>query len=184
MTLPQRSMRSRSRRKAMFGRRAGRAVALRAGVALIAVVTVACQAGAATPGPATAAPTTAAGPTATARTTPMAVQDVSLRLDWVPSWYHAPFYVALEKGYYRDAGLNVTILDGQGSNTTGQVVASGAETFGFMSLLSVPLLADKGAQLRAIGAFIQTAPEGVITLAENGINSPKDLEGKTWGYTP
>jgi NitT/TauT family transport system substrate-binding protein len=114
----------------------------------------------------------------------MAPTNVSLRLDWVPSWYHAPFYVALEKGYYRDAGLIITIQDGQGSNTTGQVVASGAETFGFMSLLSVPLLADKGAQLRAIGTFIQTAPEGVITLAENGINSPKDLEGKTWGYTP
>src|SRR5207247_3710634 len=59
-------------------------------------------------------------------------QDVTLRLDWIPSWDHAPFYHALERGFYRDAGLNVTIGQGKGSMLTAQVVASGSETFGFM----------------------------------------------------
>ena len=54
-------------------------------------------------------------------------QDVSLRLDWVPTWYHGVFYLALNRGYYSDAGLNMTIGQGRGSATTAQVVGSGAE---------------------------------------------------------
>ena len=41
-------------------------------------------------------------------------QDVTLRLDWVPTWYHSVFYLALNRGYYSDVGLNLTIGQGQG----------------------------------------------------------------------
>jgi NitT/TauT family transport system substrate-binding protein len=110
-------------------------------------------------------------------------QDVSLRLDWIPSWYQAPFYHALERGYYRDAGLNLTIGQGKGSMLTAQVIASGSETFGFMDLSSMIIAAGRGAPLKAVGGVIQRSPDSVITLTTSNIKSPKDLEGKRWGYT-
>src|SRR5215467_7593822 len=61
-------------------------------------------------------------------------QDVTLRLDWIPTWYHSVFYTALNRGYYSDVGLNVTIGQGKGSATTAQVVGSGSETFGLMDM--------------------------------------------------
>jgi NitT/TauT family transport system substrate-binding protein len=110
-------------------------------------------------------------------------QDVSLRLDWIPSWYQAPFYHALERGYYRDAGLNVSIGQGKGSMLTAQVIASGSETFGFMDLSTMIVAVARGAPLKAIGGVIQRSPDSVITLTTSNIKSPKDLEGKRWGYT-
>jgi NitT/TauT family transport system substrate-binding protein len=110
-------------------------------------------------------------------------QDVSLRLDWVATWYHAPFYLASDRGYYKDAGLNVDIGDGKGSSTTGELVSNGAETFGFMSIPTAMISVSKGANLEVIGGYIQRSPETVLALASSGISSPTDLDGKTWGYT-
>ena len=110
-------------------------------------------------------------------------QAASLRLDWIPSWYQAPFYHALERGYYKDAGLNLKIGQGKGSMLTAQVVAAGSETFGFMDLSTMMLAVGRGASLKAIGGVIQRSPDSVITLSTSGIKSPKDLEGKRWGYT-
>jgi NitT/TauT family transport system substrate-binding protein len=110
-------------------------------------------------------------------------QDVSLRLDWVATWYHAPFYLASDRGYYKDAGLNVAIGDGKGSSTTGELVSNGAETFGFMSIPTAMIAVSKGASLEVLGGYIQRSPETVLALGSSGISSPADLAGKTWGYT-
>src|SRR6059036_3483116 len=59
-----------------------------------------------------------------------ALEPATLRLDWLASGYHVPFFLALERGYYRDHGIDLQIFDGKGSTTTVQVVASGADTFG------------------------------------------------------
>jgi NitT/TauT family transport system substrate-binding protein len=110
-------------------------------------------------------------------------QDVTLRLDWVPTWYHSVFYIALNRGYYSDAGLNLSIGQGKGSAATAQVVGSGAETFGLMDMSTMMLAISNGAPLMAVGALIQRSPEAIISLAPTGIKAPKDVEGKRWGYT-
>ena len=110
-------------------------------------------------------------------------QDVTLRLDWIPTWYHSVFYTALNRGFYSDAGLNVTIGQGKGSATTAQVVGSGSETFGLMDMSTMMLAIGSGAPLKAIGGLIQRSPEGVIFVSSTNIKTPKDLEGKRWGYT-
>ena len=56
---------------------------------------------------------------------------VSLRLDWVPVGFHAPFFLALDRGYYKAEKLDVTIGDGKGSANTVQLIGSGADTFGW-----------------------------------------------------
>lgn len=63
-----------------------------------------------------------------------AQERVTLRLDFVPSGYHGPFYVALDKGYYREEGLEVRIGRGFGSTDTIKRVSTGADTFGFADL--------------------------------------------------
>jgi NitT/TauT family transport system substrate-binding protein len=110
-------------------------------------------------------------------------QDATLRLDWVPTWYQSVFYLALNRGYYSDAGLNLSIGQGKGSGATAQVVGSGSETFGLLDMSTMMLAAGSGAPLVAIGGLFQRSPEGVIALASSNIKTPKDLEGKRWGYT-
>jgi NitT/TauT family transport system substrate-binding protein len=110
-------------------------------------------------------------------------QDVTLRLDWIPTWYHSVFYTALNRGYYSDAGLNLSIGQGKGSTATAQVVGSGSETFGLMDMSTMMLAIGSGAPLVAVGGLIQRSPEAVISLSSTNIKSPKDLEGKRWGYT-
>src|SRR4029078_5268899 len=92
-------------------------------------------------------------------------QDVTLRLDWIPTWYHVPFYYALDRGFYREAGLNVSIGQGKGSTTTAQVVAAGSETFGLIDLSTMMLAMASGAPLKAIGGLIQRSPEAVVFIA-------------------
>src|SRR5690349_13750171 len=64
---------------------------------------------------------------------PAAAQDMvdaSLRLKWLTQAQFAGFYVALEKGYYKDEGINLTINPGGPNLLTENLVATGADTFG------------------------------------------------------
>lgn len=110
-----------------------------------------------------------------------ALEKVSVRLDWLAGAYHAPLFLALERGYYRDAGLDVSISNGQGSISTLQVVGSGNDTIGLASISALTLAASKGLPVVAIAGLIQRAPEAVLSLESAGISKPSDLEGKRWG---
>ncbi len=112
------------------------------------------------------------------------LQKVSVRLDWLPGADHAALYLAKARGYYEAAGLDVTIEPGKGSNSTIQLVGSGNETIGLASVATVALAIGKGVPVKAVAAIMQKAPEAVFGLASSNINSPKDLEGKTFGYAP
>ncbi len=52
-------------------------------------------------------------------------ETLKVRLEWLPYGMHAPFHLATEKGWYKDAGLEVTIDDGNGSGPAVQLVAAG-----------------------------------------------------------
>ena len=112
------------------------------------------------------------------------LEPATLRLDWLASGYHAPFFLALDRGFYRDQGIDLQIADGKGSTTTIQVVASGSETFGAANLSTMALGVARGMPLVAIAGLIQKSPDSVISLVGAGINSPKDMEGKRGGFVP
>src|SRR3954463_11752116 len=75
---------------------------------------------------------------------------VSFRLNWYPGGFHAPFYLGLERGYYREQGIDLTINPGRGSANTVQVVAAGTDTFGLADSASVMMLASKGADVKTV----------------------------------
>ncbi len=112
------------------------------------------------------------------------LRDVTMRLDWVFQGPNAGFMVAHQKGFYKEAGLNVDIGPGKGSGSTAQLVASKATQFGFADGFVVGNSVSKGLSIRTVAGIYRRNPTGVVVLADSDIKSPKDLEGKSIAITP
>jgi NitT/TauT family transport system substrate-binding protein len=108
---------------------------------------------------------------------------ISFRLNWYMGGAHAPFFLGKERGFYREAGIDLTINEGRGSANTAQVVAAGTDTFGLADSSSVMRLVSKNAPIRTVMSLLNTSAFGVISLEETGIHVPKDLEGKKLAIT-
>src|SRR5579875_20498 len=109
-------------------------------------------------------------------------EDVSCTFDWVVNGTHAGYYVAEDKGYYKDAGLNVTLSRGFGSGDTIKRVGSGASTFGIADTAAViAARANEDIPVRIVAMVYQKATLGLIYIDKSGIKSPKDLEGRAVG---
>lgn len=113
-----------------------------------------------------------------------ALDKASLRLNWYLGGLHVPFYYGKDKGYYAAEGIDLTINEGRGSANTVQVVAAGSDTFGLADSSSVILTASKGADVKSVMSLLNTTGYSVVSLAESGIRTPKDLEGKKVAVTP
>jgi NitT/TauT family transport system substrate-binding protein len=108
------------------------------------------------------------------------LKPVSLQADWVYG-PNAGLVVAKEKGFFADAGLDVTINQGKGSGSTAQIVASKAVQFGFADGFVVGNSVSKGMKLKMVAGVYRRNPCAALVLEESDIKSPKDLEGKTVG---
>ena len=108
---------------------------------------------------------------------------VKFTLDWVFQGPTSPFLVALEKGYYKAEGLDVTMDPGQGSAGAVQRVATGAYQIGFADVNSTIEYNAKnpGKEVLCVFMAYDYAPFGVYALKKSGIKGPKDLEGKKLG---
>ena len=110
-----------------------------------------------------------------------ALEAVSVRLDWLAGAYHAPLFVAKERGFFEAQGLDVELGNGQGSISTLQVIGGGNGDIGLANLSALAMASSRGVPVIAIAGVMQRAPEAVISLESSGIRTPKDLEGKRWG---
>jgi NitT/TauT family transport system substrate-binding protein len=112
-----------------------------------------------------------------------ALKPVTMTLDWVFQGPNVGFMLAQEKGFYREAGLDVAITSGRGSGSTAQLVASKAAQFGFADGYVVANSVAKGLGLKSVGSIFRRNPAAVVVDASSGINTPKDLEGKSIAIT-
>jgi NitT/TauT family transport system substrate-binding protein len=112
------------------------------------------------------------------------LKTVRLQLDWLPTGYHAPIFLALEKGYYKDAGIDLKIIDGQGTNAALQAAASGNADIVLANYATMIQSVASGMDLLAVGGLIQRLPDAIVSLASDPINDPKQLEGTTIATTP
>ena len=107
----------------------------------------------------------------------------TIRMDFIIGGKHAPWFVALEKGFYAKRGLTATIQASTGSADTVRTIASGGADFGFADMATMIVARSRGTQVQAaaqfgyVGATIVWRDEGVI----KGI---KDLEGKSLAISP
>lgn len=107
--------------------------------------------------------------------------DVSVTLDWTPNTNHTGMYVALAKGWYKEQGLNVKILPYSSTTSPDVLVTSGKADIGVSATEGVVADAATGNPVVSIAAIIQHNTSGFIALADNGITSPKDFDGKIDG---
>ncbi len=109
---------------------------------------------------------------------------VTMYLDFLVNGYHSPFYVAKEKGWYKEAGLNVTISPGKGTADSIKTAGTGNAEFGFPDFGALAKAVSEGVPLTAVAAFVHDTPSGIISFADKPVKTPKDLEGKTLAVAP
>jgi len=105
---------------------------------------------------------------------------VTVVLDWTANTNHTGLYVAKEKGYFKDNGLNVEIIT-PGESSADALVAAGKAEFGISYQENITQARTEGVPLVSIAAIIQHNTSGFASPIEKNIQSPKDFEGKTYG---
>jgi NitT/TauT family transport system substrate-binding protein len=108
---------------------------------------------------------------------------VKFALDWKFEGPAAPFTIALDRGYYKAEGLDVTIDSGAGSLEPLNRVASGTYDMGFADINSLIKFRDANPQvpIKAVFMVYNKPPFALISRKSRGVNAPKDLEGKKLG---
>lgn len=107
-----------------------------------------------------------------------AEQTVRLQLHWQHQFQFAGYYMALAKGFYRDAGLDVRIVEAQAATSAEDEVLAGRADFG---IAGSGIILDhlKGRPVVALAAIMQTSPQMWLVRADSGIFSPRDLAGRS-----
>lgn len=111
-------------------------------------------------------------------------QKVTFRLNWVIAGNHAPFYLAQEKGYWKQCGLDVAMAAGKGSGDTAQLVANGSQDFGLTDAVSVAAGRSRGLPIKSLGVLYQTNPSAFVSKKSAGITAISDIAGKSFGAVP
>lgn len=113
---------------------------------------------------------------------PKALKKITVLLDWVPNTNHTGLYVAKDKGYFKEEGLDVNIVQ-PSSGGTAALVAAGKGDFGisYQEEVTYSRTAKDQVPVKAIAAIIQHNTSGFASPASKNIKSPKDFEGKTYG---
>jgi NitT/TauT family transport system substrate-binding protein len=109
---------------------------------------------------------------------------VKFLTDWYPQPEHGGFYDALVEGYYKDEGLDVTIVPGGPYIVGDQQVAANAVQFGMASSDKVLEAIGNDEPLIAIGATMQHDPQGIMVHADSPVHTFADLEGHTVAVKP
>lgn len=123
----------------------------------------------------------AAAPTAQ----PQEMTKIKLQLQWVTQSQFAGYYAAVDKGFYKDEGLDVTILTGAVDIVPQQVLASGQADFAISWVPKALVSREEGAKIVDIGQVFQRSGTLQVSWADSGIKEPKDWKGKkvgTWGF--
>jgi NitT/TauT family transport system substrate-binding protein len=120
---------------------------------------------------------------ALASTPASALDDVSLRLNWQILGMHVPFYYGVEKGFYKDEGIDLKISEGRGGGTTAQAVGAKSDTFGFVDGGTVVVSAVRGVPIKTVLSLMNTGIFAIVAREDADIKKPKDLEGKSIAAT-
>lgn len=102
---------------------------------------------------------------------------VRLQLKWYHQFQFAGYYAALEKGFYRDVGLNVEIMENDVNRSPVEVLLAGDAEFA-VSSAGVLLQRAENKPVVALAAIMQHSPLALLVLKSSGIKQPADLAGK------
>jgi len=109
------------------------------------------------------------------------VETVTLALDWTPNTNHTGIYVALEKGWYRQEGIDLKLLPYSDNASPDTLVSTGKADVGISSTESIVADAAVGQPVVSIAAIIQHNTSALVTLASSGLTRPGMLDDKVYG---
>ena len=109
-------------------------------------------------------------------------EKVTLTLDWYPNADHAGIYAAKERGYFKDAGLDVKIRQPSDPASVLQLVAAGRSEFGVSYENEMTNAALRDIPVQSVMAIMQEPLNSIISLKKANITEPEDLAGKKVGY--
>jgi NitT/TauT family transport system substrate-binding protein len=110
---------------------------------------------------------------------------IKLQLQWFPQAQFGGYYAALDKGFYADEGLDVTILPGAVDIVPATVVAGGKAEFGISWVPRMLAPRESGADVQVIGQVFQRSATTQVAFKTTGIDSVEKFKGKkigSWGF--
>jgi NitT/TauT family transport system substrate-binding protein len=113
-----------------------------------------------------------------------AADKIQLQLNWFHLADHSPIYLALKKGYYREEGLDLTVLRGSGSADSAKKIDLGQSDVGISDAPTILTAISKGANLKMVAVVYDKAGNNVFFRKSANISSPKDLVGKKIAVPP
>ena len=111
------------------------------------------------------------------------LKPANVRMDFIIGGKHAPWFVALDKGFYAQRGLNVTIQSSTGSADTVRTIGSGGADFGFADISTTIVARSRGTPIQTVAQF-GYVPATIMWREDTKIKNLKDLEGKTYAISP
>ena len=116
---------------------------------------------------------------------PAAAEDTKLTvlLDWFVNPNHAPLVIAAEKGFFADAGLDVTLVPPADPSAPPRLVAAGQADIAISYQPQLHIQVAEGLPLTRIGTLVETPLNTLVVLAGGPLTSVADLKGKTVGFS-
>jgi putative hydroxymethylpyrimidine transport system substrate-binding protein len=114
---------------------------------------------------------------------PGAPDGATLVLDFIPNAAHAGIYAAQREGYYRDAGLKLTIRQPGESTDAPKLLAAGRTDFAILDIHDLGIARERGLDVVGLMPIVQRPLAAVIAAANSGVRSPRTLEGHDVGVT-
>ena len=116
---------------------------------------------------------------------PAAAQDkMQLQLNWFHLADHSPIYLAMKKGYYKEEGIDLTVLRGSGSADSAKKIDLGQSDIGISDAPTVLTAISKGANLKMVAVVYDKAGNNLFFRKSANIKTPKDLIGKKIAVPP
>jgi ABC-type nitrate/sulfonate/bicarbonate transport system substrate-binding protein len=114
-----------------------------------------------------------------------AASPLIMQAAWINDAEFTGYFVAIDNGYYKDEGLDLTYLSG-GPDVIPEssIIANKADLALTTPDTTIKAIVDQGAKFKIIGTQYQKNPIGVVSLASNPIKTPQDLIGKTLAVPP
>jgi NitT/TauT family transport system substrate-binding protein len=112
-------------------------------------------------------------------------EKILFQLDWIPFGRHAPYYAALEAGFYAEKGLDVTVAQGRSTLQGIRTLVAGQSQFVFQDIaVMMSVRATEGAKIKALSCMYQKTPHTLFYIKGPNMTKPKDIEGKKIAFSP
>jgi NitT/TauT family transport system substrate-binding protein len=114
----------------------------------------------------------------------LAQEKMQLQLNWFQLADHAPVYLAMKKGYFREEGIDLTVLRGSGSADSAKKIDLGQADVGISDAPTVLTAISKGANLKMVAVVFDKAGNNLFFRKSANIKTPKDLVGRKIAVPP